>query len=512
MEQSTQSSSAPLSASTPAVNAASNVPDLMRIGSLPVNVQMDVETDILEPVVFSETFARFRLSNKGILHSNSKLTFSVDGTVDGDNGNSFFPLNIGVHSLIERCVLKAGTKTICETSDFASFMAFRSTFINPQHNKERELFTTARAMCRKWEYLDNSGADRQAPVGDSSSQSAEKYTLDTGVELLDNEQLIGERSTNLPEQTLMDSFASASGTKTSPVYQVAINDLFPFLQMNQLPLYMINDELDIELHFAKENRRCCVEVDAAGGDPGAFSFKLNRDDCKMIADYIYYPQEMMEAYQNANSNMNFTYVDYRLVKRTVEAPVGDGVPGPLILNCGGAGRIVNKLFFGLEPPPAPDNKLTGPQVSLFNSHTAQGIEPTDVAVDSGIVSHNIRYNDAFLYPIDIKNQARLFTNIQQAEGSVPFISKPEYSGEQDLISVSKVKGQVLKGALERKQFWTEDRLNRNERINSRGLELYQTWGKLPLVSALATPYTLRCWLEIVRMASLVDGVLTPTFA
>ena len=506
MEQSTQSSSAPLSASTPAVNAPSNVPDLMRIGSLPVNVQMDVETDILEPVVFSETFARFRLSNKGILHSNSKLTFSVDGTVSGDNGNSFFPLNIGVHSLIERCVLKAGTKTICETSDFASFMAFRSTFINPQHNKERELFTTARAMCRKWEYLDNSGDDRQVPVDDSSSQIAEKYSLDTGVEVRDDNQLIGERSTNLPEQTLMDSFASASGTKTSPVYQVAINDLFPFLQMNQLPLYMINDELDIELHFAKEDRRCCVEVETTSTDPGKFSFKLNRDDCKMIADYIYYPQEMMEAYQNANSNMNFTYVDYRLVKRTVVAPVG-GVAGPLILNCGGAGRIVNKLFFGLEPPPAAADQLTGPQVSLFNSHTAQGIEPTDVAVDSGIVSHNIRYNDAFLYPIDIKNQARLFTNIQQAEGSVPFISKPEYSGEQDLISVSKVKGQVLKGALESKQFWTEDRLNRNERINSRGLELYQTWGKLPPNS-----YTLRCWLEIVRMASLVDGVLTPTFA
>ena len=214
----------------------------------------------------------------------------------------------------------------------------------------------------------------------------------------------------------------------------------------------------------------------------------------------------MEAYQNANSNMNFTYVDYRLVKRTVVSPAS-GVAGPLILNCGGAGRIVNKLFFGLEPPPAAADQLTGPQVSLFNSHTAQGIEPTDVAADSGIVSHNIRYNDAFLYPIDIKNQARLFTNIQQAEGSVPFISKPEYSGEQDLISVSKVKGQVLKGALESKQFWTEDRLNRNERINSRGLELYQTWGKLPPNS-----YTLRCWLEIVRMASLVDGVLTPTFA
>ena len=114
------------------------------------------------------------------------------------------------------------------------------------------------------------------------------------------------------------------------------------------------------------------------------------------------------------------------------------------------------------------------------------------------------------------NQARLFSNLELAEASPPFISKDEYSGEQDIISSELVAGYALDGELgvvasnevvAGKSFWTEDRLNRNERINSRGIELYQTWGKLA-----AGTYTFRCWLELVRMAVLEDGILTPVFA
>ena len=147
-----------------------NVPDLMKIGPVSVNTQMDVETDILEPVVFSQRFCRFRLQNKGILHSNSKLTFSVD-VKNHAAGKCAFPLNIGVHALIDRCVLKASNKTICETSDFAHFSAYQSTFINPQHNKQREAVTTGRMMCRKWLY------------DDQSDNEASKYTLDFGIEV-----------------------------------------------------------------------------------------------------------------------------------------------------------------------------------------------------------------------------------------------------------------------------------------------------------------------------------------
>ena len=55
-----------------------SVPDFLRLEQIPVNYIQQVETDLLEPVVFtqgtatSKGFARFTLQNKGFLHSHSK--------------------------------------------------------------------------------------------------------------------------------------------------------------------------------------------------------------------------------------------------------------------------------------------------------------------------------------------------------------------------------------------------------------------------------------------------------
>ena len=147
----------------------------------------------------------------------------------------------------------------------------------------------------------------------------------------------------------------------------------------------------------------------------------------MIADYIYYPQEIMTAYQNSNNDMSFTYVDYRLVKHTINN-TGDTAQ-TIILNVGGAGRVVNKLFFGL----ALNDTTADVDDFMLNLYESYGLK--DNADDTlSSVSHNIRYNDRFLYPVDIKNNARLFHNIQQAEGAIPFISKDEYVNEMNLIS------------------------------------------------------------------------------
>ena len=482
-----------LDVSTPGVQSAQNVPDLMRIGAMPINTQMDVETDILEPVVFSENFARFRLQNKGILHSNSKLIFGLDIT-SGSQAETILPPNIGIHSVIDRAVLKVGTKTICETDGYGHFMSFRSTFTNPQHNKQREGISTGRIMCRKWDY--ELGANASSGSGRTDSiNEADSYVLDTGYEVNALNKLPGEREVKLAPYLFLNASASKSeGTATSD-FQISLNDLFPFLKMNQLPLYMIKEEIDVELHFASELKRAVLP----DTNTTTMKAKLVRNDCKFIADYIYYPQEIMTAYQNANNQMSFTYVDYRHFKHTIDNS-GD-TSQTIILNVGGAGRVVNKLFYGLTTPDSTAN----PERELFNNYIAQGL--VDDGADFGAVSHNIRYNDHFLYPVDITNNARLLHNIQQAEGSVPFISKDEYSAELDLVSDTKFLDYPNSTALKSKFYWIEDRLNRNERINSRGIEVYQTWSKLP-----ATTYTLRGWLEVVRYATLRDGVLQVYYA
>ena len=41
------------------------IPNLMQLGSIPKDLTMDQDTETLDPVVNSQTFCRFVLSNKG---------------------------------------------------------------------------------------------------------------------------------------------------------------------------------------------------------------------------------------------------------------------------------------------------------------------------------------------------------------------------------------------------------------------------------------------------------------
>lgn len=469
-------------------SAPGPIPDLVRIGSVDTNTAISVDTDVLDPIVSNTNFMRYRLQNKGILHSNSKLTFSVTA---GGGIDAYYGLGVGVMGLIERCRLVVGTKTLCETQDFAHFQGFKSMFVNPEHNKQRESVTTGRQMCRKWLYDDGQNA-----WGGSSQSSvnASTFTIDIGREPDKFNKSVTNTDVRLFKYQLIDNV---------PVYQIPLSELFPFLKMNQLPLYMMKEEVTIEIFFQDNQKlRACIGASGTADQ----TYTVNTTDCQMIADYIYYPQEMMLAYQSANPKMSFSYVDYRIARHTVIG--ASGTTNTQILNVGGAGRVVNKLFFGLSTSGVD-------QTSILNNFCAQGVQAPDLAGTTadryGEFTHNVKYNDHLLYPVDIKNRARVYHNITQAEGGVPFISKSEFTDEGDLATPSKFMGQVVDTSIENQSFYVEDRLNRGERINSRGIELYNTWNYLQ-DDADTKNFTLRCWLELVRFATLEQGYMTIGYA
>ena len=110
------------------------IPDLMKLGEIQTDMAQVVTTDIIEPSVVSDSFARFTLDRRvGFLHSNSKIALSV---VPLTNAKAYFPLNIGVGSLIQRAVLKIGQRTISETQDFAHLHAYSSLFLTNENNKK----------------------------------------------------------------------------------------------------------------------------------------------------------------------------------------------------------------------------------------------------------------------------------------------------------------------------------------------------------------------------------------
>ena len=503
------------SSSAPAQPQASQIPDLVKIGAVSTDTAINVQTDILDPVIFSDSECRFVLENKGILHSNSRITFSSAGdsvqSASQDSIRAFYPGNIGVHSVIQRASLRVGTKTLCEIEDYGHFAAYETCFLPPDAIKEREQVLSGRFMSIEPKFLNRSTKYASA---DAAANNTESITEAKSIGI-DNARDAGLQD---PKNTWYNRIFNGSTPAPSgvvwdwqnevrkPQFSVLLADLFPFLKLNQLPLYMMSEQVSIHLTFqdklidagAGSSRRICHN---AGVAQTTKDLTLTRPDCQLVADYIFYPQDMMEQYRQANATMSFNYVDYQFMKRSVtQAEYQSGI----IQNVGGAGRIINKVVVMASP----DGEDAD---SLFNVYVADG--PTITNLSTGKVTTNLKYNDNFLYPVDVDNDARHYHNVFQSEGRVPYISRDLFRGEGLLATTNastpgseNFEGHALADTARQKFFYTAYRLNKGERVNSRGIELYDTRNPVPGAS------TLRAYLQVVKLATLRDGVMEIAFA
>ncbi len=505
---------------TSAPVGAGTIPDLVKIGTIPTDTAIDVATEILEPVSFSQSECRFILSNKGILHSNSRITLGVDKSVftaptQGQNG--FLPINVGVGALLQRVRLTVGGKTISEIEDFNHYQAYESNFITPEQLKEREQVFSSRTGLAMSATL----KERQAEYEDAgtaannieSISEADSICIDNGNDFDYDNTRVGRQV--LPKGTDPGASRAVMGwcdTFNEGVFSILLADLFPFLKMNQLPLFMLKEQVAIHLTFTPQVGAPSAGADSSRivttlGDVADADATIIRDSVKMVADYIFYPQEMMLQYQQANANMSFSYVDYQFVKRTVSSAE---FAGQLIQNVGGAGRIVNKVCVQVENKTPFDQ---GP-INNYGSDT-----PLVTAAGNGTITTNLRYNDLFLFPIDVSNSARQFHNILMTEGRMPHINRDVYSGQGQLakevqfgafedypMGSAAAGGSALNVDLRSRGNWHCYRLNRNERVNSRGIELYDQR------TTMSGASTLRAWVQVVRMAQLNEGRMEVVYA
>ena len=442
-----------------------SIPDLVKIGSIPSNLQMDYDTTVYEPVTKSQNFIRFQIDNKGILHSNSKLTISMEA---GIAEKSFFPLGVGVNSLIERATLKCGGKTLSEIDDWNFYMAYRSLFISGENNKERESITTGRIMSYETYYNTSKTATKK--IFDTKGKG---IGIDTGLYVDDG---------NAKDNMQLPTYLSAQKT---PVFQISMSDLFPFLKMNQLPLYMLRDPLFVELSLVSATSKKRLSLNATEAGNKTYNIDLNK--VHMLIDHIYYPAEQMEAYAAANPQITLSYHDYSLSKQSLvpAAAVNN------IRNIGGAGRIVTKIIHSMGN--VSDNGETNP----FNAYQSEFPDAGGLNINL-----NVRYNNEFLYPIDVTNTARIYNLTTLAEGMTPFTSRDGWNREGQATVGDEIVGYTQSTFLAGNNFYQSHRLNRNERVSGKGIELYTKYDILS-----GTNYIQRAWVEYLKIATITNGLL-----
>ena len=451
------------------------IPNLMKVGEIPVDMEVDNDTTVLDPVVNNNLFCRFVLdNNKGFLHSGSKIQLCVD---TGASVASL-PVGVGIYSLIKRCTLNIGTSCVSETDDLSHLMGYRSMFIEQDKNKERETYLTSRIHALQIQ-LDDTEVDQ-------SNVNGSDYRMDTILEPVMNTNGI---TGDVGLQTQID-------LAQKPEFSVSLEELFPILKSESLPLYMIDQQVSIELHFTAADQLSRGIV----GGAASMDFPLDTSKTKLIADYIYYPNDVMTAYANRNKRIDFTYKEYRLNKRSfTQAQLEE----EQIFDIGGAGRVCTKVITAIENLAAdPDESLLGKYRSMSPAITNQ---------NNGRFITNLYVNDHRLYPVDRKNIAVHYHDIEQAERFPPQVHRKEFCNQGDSLSAdvtyfdtdlsSNTKG--LAGMF----FYPIYSLNRNERINSKGLQI-----QLQYTKSLTGTFTHRSYLELIKTATLENGTFRTDFA
>ena len=539
---------------------SSQIPDLLKIGAIPSETDMDVLTDILDPVVHNDNYVRFAFQNKGILHSHSKLQLAVENVA----GHScMFPLATGVYNLIDRVRFSIGSKTVSEIQDFNFFMGYKTIFMSQEAMREREQYLTSRIMNYGFEYKDQElggasyqwGYDGSNPaVGGAvdgvislANSFGTSLAIDNGIDAgivtqgpgvttgadtqFMNEPAVITGGPDTPDAKIgnglpiykagywMDLLREDADTQ--PTFQLSLADLVPFLKTQQIPLYMLDELVTLELFFTPKADRLYAPSRVAAEAHATCSIKTT--ETKMIADYLFYPNEIMVSYANANRNLQFNYADYTLSKYSLNS-AGSVPTGQLIRNIGGAGRIVNRIFFGIAAQ-APDavGDLPLRNVTAFAPERNYAANPPTAANINGTATINLKYNDTFLFPIDVDNNARHFHNTANAEGITPSCVPREcFSGEGVLMSSGSLNcatsavtftGPPASNALTTlggKFFYPALKMMEGQRVNSRGLELYLKWNNS--IAQGTVGYVQRVWLETMRSLQLTNGRVTISYA
>ena len=479
------------------------IPELVKIGSIPTNMTQEIETAIQEPVVADENTIRFSIHKRGFIHSNSKLILSLDSS--GEASTWFLPVNIGIGSLIKNVAFRIGDTTIQEVQDWAELHAYRSLFIAGESNKEKEQYTSQRLSNFDVQY------NRYKPVNAIALPEGEGEELDTGK--APTYAFVGASD---PTRDNTDQVNKTMHTfqflDNEPTYQISLQDLVPFFKQNQLPAWIINPDIYLDITLQDGLNRCCCTTGAASDQ---YVHTINETQTKLIIDHIFYPGDVMEAWRNANKKVQFTYFDYRLSKMSLtEAQCEQQI----VRNIGGAGRIVTKVICALmnekNATLAEGGANAKSLLNKFNAQCSQRLFAANNETEAqGKTTSNLKFNDHFLYPVDRDNTAVHFYDVTQSEGIVPFVTRDLYSGETNTTGQSLFMSHEYRLGLKGRFFWQSWRLNRSERISSRGIELYQLYNDVPALPTPATDtYTLRCWLEVLKYATLEDGKMECYFA
>ena len=278
------------------------LPSVLQTKTLERPENQDINTDILRPVNFSQTGAKFVFERKGILDSNSQLQLAqivVDSNDPTNFTGSYLPTSTGATAMVKRAFLTIGGRRISNLDDVGHYNTWKRLHFSNEYKKGivipkqggNDVFcgSASRTIAANSDTAINArGFD--VPYGTLGRESSE-YGI-SEVSATFGTQVAAETDT----RDLRRNMIGNTEANTS-IFVIGLSQLIPFLQGVQLSLFAIKEEVALNLEWADDgfgHRFYPPQTapDAAAVAAADCKSTMVESKCLIMADYLFYPDLM----------------------------------------------------------------------------------------------------------------------------------------------------------------------------------------------------------------------------
>ena len=355
------------------------LPDVLNVSPLSAIQTMNIETSKLDPIVITQSICRFVLERKGILDVGSVITMSVHPVAAGYDKKMFLPIKTGCHALIKKALLKVGTKVLATSDMYGTYQTMRRAFKTNEEKSQKDFVKNGTHDCLEPDNTGEGFYQMKDVIYDAAGTAG---TIDPSVQITVDEI-------------------------NCPVFSIRLSELFPMMRNVQLPLYLMNEPVSIEITWntqadgtANIGKMLCLQEGATGSSSAV---KIGLNNVHFLADYLTYEDGRMDQTAklvNSAQGLSMPYEDLIVTNTTV--PKVPTVATPNVVrqevarDLGLSGRNVRQIL--LHDRPATPNNLMG----HYNC-------PAYAVPDS----YNWRINDQTVYSREVQMEARKANQLAQ---------------------------------------------------------------------------------------------------
>lgn len=282
------------------------LPALLRTDAFERPVNQDINTDILRPVQFNQKTTRFVFDRKGVLDANSQLNLKLlvsDSGNAGEETGASFPSSCGILSLIRRAFLTIGGRRVSNLEEVGHYNTWKRLHWSNEYRKGIALPKQAGADVVVGSMAEGIATNSQTainsrgfstPYGVLGRESSE-YAIDENAA---NATFGTQVATSTTKSEFVDRQIGLTAT-SSPSFVIGLSQLIPFLIGVQLPLFAIREEVALNIEWSEDgnNSRFILPTTNPSGNaitPANCSSTIVEEDCFIMADYLFYPDQMEE--------------------------------------------------------------------------------------------------------------------------------------------------------------------------------------------------------------------------